>query len=287
MKYAFIDTHRDGYSISRLCRVFGVSRSGYCQWRNRPPSARAQANAVLDAEVAAIHQTSHRSYGRPRILAQLRLQGKHIGSERVRRSLQRQGLRPVYKRPYRVTTDSNHRLPVAPNMLQRRFDGWSANQAWLSDITFIPTAEGWLYLAAVLDLASRRIVGWSMSERINAELVCQALRSACWQRKPPPGLILHSDQGSQYASRSYRALAASWGMTVSMSQRANAWDNAPMESFFKTLKVEQLYQTRYETRAQARLDIMDWIEGYYNRRRLHSSTGYRTPVQAEEALLAA
>lgn len=287
MKYAWIDAHRDGYGVSRLCRVLGVSRSGYCQWRNRPPSQRAQANAALDAEVAAIHRASRSSYGRPRIVAQLRSQGKHIGAERVRRSLQRQGLRPVYKRPYRVTTDSNHGLPVAPNLLQRRFDGWSANQAWVTDITFIATAEGWLYLAAILDLASRRIVGWSMSERINAELVCQALQSACWQRKPPAGLILHSDQGSQYASRAYRALAASWGMVVSMSRRANAWDNAPMESFFKTLKVERIYQTRYETRAQARLDIVDWIEGYYNRQRLHSSTGYLTPVQAERVLIAA
>jgi len=201
--------------------------------------------------------------------------------------LQRQGLRPVYKRPYRATTDSDHRLPVAPNLLERRFDGWSANQAWASDITFIATGEGWLYLAAILDLASRRIVGWSMSERINADLVCSALRSAYWQRKPPPGLILHSDQGSQYASRAYRKLAASWGLTVSMSRRANAWDNAPMESFFKTLKVECIYQTRYETRAQARLDIVDWIERYYNRQRIHSSTGYRTPVQAEETRMAA
>jgi putative transposase len=186
-------THGDGYSISRLCRVLGVSRGGYCQWRKRPPSPRAQGNAALDAEVAAIHQTRHRSYGRPRIVAQLRLQGKRIGSERVRRSLQRQGLRAVYKRPYRVTTDSNHRLLVVPNMLQRRFDGWSANQAWVSDIPFIATAEGWLYLAAILDLASHRIVGWLMSERINAELVCQGLRSACWQRRPPSGLILYSD----------------------------------------------------------------------------------------------
>ena len=266
-----------------------MSGSGcVAQWLlHRPPSPRAQANAALDAAVAVIHQASRRSYGRPRIVAQLRLQGEHIGGERVRRSLQRQGLRPVYKRPYRITTDSTHRLPVAPSLLQRRFDGWSPNQAWVGDITFIATAEGWLYLAAVLDLASRRIVGWSMSTRINAELVCQALRSACLQRRPPPGLILHSDQGSQYASRAYRNLAKSWKMAVSMSRRANAWDNAPMESFFKTLKVERIYQTRYETRAQARLDIVDWIEGYYNRQRVHSSIGYRVPVQAEEMLLAA
>ena len=156
MRYAFIDTHRDGYSVSRLCRVLDVSRSGYCQWRHRPLSPRAQANAALDAAVAAIHQASRRSYGRPRIVAQLRLQGERIGGERVRRSLQRQGLRPVYKRPYRVTTDSAHRLPVAPNLLQRRFDGWSTNQAWVSDITYIATAEGWLYLAAVVEVRKKR-----------------------------------------------------------------------------------------------------------------------------------
>lgn len=265
MRYAWIEAHRDQYSVSRLCRVLAVSRSGYCQWRVRPPSTRARANAALDAEVAAIHRASRGSYGRPRIVRQLRAQGQSASAERVRRSLQRQGLRPVYKRPYRVTTDSAHSLPVAPNLLDRRFDGWQPNQAWVSDITFVATDEGWLFLAAILDLSSRRIVGWSMSERMQADLVCQALRSAYWQRKPPPGLLLHSDRGSQYASRAYRSLAAAYGMMVSMSRRANAWDNAPMESFFKTLKVERIYQTHYATRAQARLDIVDWIEGYYNR----------------------
>ena len=264
-----------------------VSRSGYCQWRRRGPSARTQANAALDAAVAAIHRSSRGSYGRPRIVRQLRAQGQPASAERVRRSLQRQGLRPVYKRPYRVTTDSTHRQPVAPNLLDRRFDGWLPNRAWVSDITFIRTGEGWLYLAAILDLASRRIVGWSMSERINADLVCQALRSACWQRKPAPGLLLHSDRGSQYVSRTYRKLAADFKMNISMSRRANAWDNAPMESFFKTLKVERIYQLHYETRAQARLDIVDWIEGYYNRQRLHTSIDFHTPVDYEAALIAA
>lgn len=155
MKYAWIDAHRDQYSVSRLCRVLGVSRSGYCQWRCRAPSPRSQANAALDAEVGAIHRAHRGSYGRPRIVAQLRARGQHIGAERVRRSLQRQGLRPVYKRAYLVTTDSAHRLPVAPNLLDRRFDGWQPNRAWVSDITFVATGEGWLYLAAILDLASR------------------------------------------------------------------------------------------------------------------------------------
>jgi putative transposase len=187
----------------------------------------------------------------------------------------------VYRRAWRATTDSAHRLPVAPNVLARRFDGWGSNRAWVADITFLPTGEGWLYLAAILDLGSRRIVGWSMSERIDAKLVCDALRSAYWQRRPSPGLIVHSDRGVQYASWAHRELAEQYGMVMSMSRRANAWDNAPMESFFKTLKVEQTSRCRYETRAQARLDVVDWIEGFYNRQRIHSSIGYRTPCGYE------
>nr|WP_186129855.1 IS3 family transposase [Burkholderia gladioli] len=287
VKYARIDDHRDRYSVTRLCRILGVSRSGYCQWRVRPPSARAHANAALDAQVAAIHRKHRGAYGRPRIVRQLQAQGSSASEERVRRSLQRQGLRPVYRRAWRVTTDSTHSLPVAPNLLDRRFDGWQPDRAWVSDITFVRTGEGWLYLAAILDLASRRVVGWSMSERIDAELVCQALRSACWQRKPAPGLLLHSDRGAQYASQAYRKLAAGFRATISMSHRDNAGDNAPMESFFKTLKVERIYQVRYETRAQARLDIVDWIEGYDNRERLHTSNGFLTPVAYEAAMIAA
>jgi len=197
VRYAWIEQHRDDYAVSRLCRLLSVSRTGYLQWRRRPPSVRAQANARLDAQVAAIHAASKRSYGRPRIVRGLRELGLCVGHERVRRSRQRQALQPVYKRPYRVTTDSNHRLPVAPNVLERRFDGWDINRAWVSDITYCSTVEGWLYLAVVMDLASRRIVGWSMSDRLEADLVCQALKAASWRRKPAPGLIMHSDRGSQ------------------------------------------------------------------------------------------
>jgi putative transposase len=189
-----------------MCRLLGGSRSGFIQWRSRPPSKRELANAVLDAKVAAIHTISEQCYGRPRIVRHLRAQGMTVGPERVRRSLQRQQLRPVYKRPYRITTDSDHAKPVAPNMLERRFDGWQPNQAWVADITYIHTHEGWLYLACVLDLGSRRIVGWSMGERMKAQLVCDALKMAYWQRKPAPGLILHSDRRGQYASRKYRSL---------------------------------------------------------------------------------
>ena len=287
MRYAWIEQHRDDYAVSRMCRLLLVSRSGYLQWRQRPPSARAQANARLDAQVAAMHAASKGSYGRPRIVRGLREQGLWVGPERVRRSLQRQALRPVYKRPYRVTTDSDHHLPVAPNVLARRFDGWAINRAWVSDITYLHTVEGWLYLAVVMDLASRRIVGWSMCVRLHADLVCQALQAAYWRRKPGPGLIMHSDGGSQYASARYRKLISDYRMLQSMSRRANCWDNAPTESFFKTLKVERVYQLRYETRAQARLDIVDWIEGFYNHWRLHSSIGYRTPANVDSGLMAA
>ena len=177
MKYAWINAHRDEFTVARMCRQIGVSRTGFSQWRMRAPSERSIANRVLDAKVAAIHTRSNRSYGRPRIVQRLREQGVRVSHERVRHSLRRQSLRPVYKRPYRVTTDSAHDKPIAPNVLDRRFDGWRINQAWVADITYLPTAEGWLYLACVMDLASRRIVGWSMSERIKADLVCQALQS--------------------------------------------------------------------------------------------------------------
>jgi transposase InsO family protein len=287
MKYAWIEHYRDEYTVSRLCRVLAVSRSGYCQWCVRAPSARALANQALDAKVRVIHRDSGRSYGRPRITQQLRQHGECVSAERVRQSLQRQGLRPVYRRAYLVTTDSDHRRPVAANILQRRFDGWQPNQAWVGDISYIATGEDWLYLAVVMDLESRRIVGWLMSESMDAKLVCAALQSAYWQRKPRPGLLVHTDRGSQYASHDYRWLAGDFGITMSMSRRANFWDNSAMESCFKTLKVERIYQGRYDTRAQARLDIVNWIEGFYNRVRMHTAIGYMAPVTKERSLLAA
>ena len=284
MKYAWIEEHRDRFHVTRMCRQLEVSRTGYCQWRTRAPSDRAIANAALDAQVAALHAGSKRSYGRPRIVRGLREQGVQVGHERVRNSLKRQDLRSVYKRPYRVTTDSAHHKPIAPNVLDRRVDGWRVNQAWVADITYVATNQGWLYLACVMDLASRRIVGWSMSERITADLVCRALSSAYWQRKPAAGLIMHSDRGSQYASASHRQMIKDYRMIQSMSRRANCWDNAAMESFFKTLKVERTYRLRYQTRALAKLDIVDWIEGFYNHDRMHSSIGYMTPIHSELSL---
>ena len=287
MKYAWIDAQSATQAVARLCRLVGVSRTGFLQWRVRPPCEREVSNHALDARVAVIHAESRCSYGRPRITRSLRRQGLLVGEERVRRSLCRQHLRPVYRKKYRVTTDSAHRLPVAPNLLARRFDGWMQNSAWTADITYLATGEGWLYLATVLDLGSRRLIGWAMSERIDGRLVCDALSMAYWRRRPEAGLLMHSDRGIQYASHNYRSLIKQFGMTQSMSRKGNCWDNAPMESFYKTLKVERTYQVRYATRAHARLDVVNWIEGFYNRIRLHSAIDYQSPAEFESGLQAA
>jgi len=287
VRYAWIERHRDEYTITRMCRHLDVSRTGYLQWRKRAPSDRAIANAALDAQVAAIHAQARRSYGRPRIVRVLHANGVAVGHERVRQSLLRQALRPVYRKPYRVTTDSAHTKPVAANVLNRRFAGWQINRAWLADLTYIRTDEGWLYLACILDLGSRRVVGWSMSERMKTQLVCDALTMAYWRRKPPAGLIMHSDRGVQYAADEHRKLIAQYRMVQSMSRKGNCWDNAPMESFFKTLKVEWVDRIHYTTRAQARLDLIDWIEGFYNTQRVHSSLEYQSPSSFEKHLHAA
>jgi putative transposase len=287
VKYAWVQSNRDEFPVERMCRVLQVSRSGFNQWRVRKPSRRQIENESLDAKVSAIHGGSSRTYGRERIVKALEDQGHAASPERVRKSLLRQGLRPIHKRPYRVTTDSEHKKPIAPNVLDRRFDGWAINRAWVADITYIATDEGWLYLAAILDLASRKIVGWSMKSRITADLVCDALKSAYWARKPAPGLIMHTDRGSQYASKDYRKILSQCKMVQSMSRRANCWDNSVMESFFKTLKVERAHRIRYATRAEAKLDLVNWIEGRYNRSRLHSSIGYQSPVQKELSVKAA
>lgn len=264
-----------------------VSRTGYLQWRGRAPSARQRSNDKLGAQLRVIHAENDRSYGRIRLWKTLSDHGQRVGQERVRRLMKLNGLRSVYRRPYRVTTRSDHARPLAENRLDRRFRQAEVDRAWVADITYVQTGEGWLYLAAVLDLASRRIVGWSMSERMPAKLVCDALAMAYFRRKPAAGLIAHSDRGVQYASQAYRAQLTQYQMVQSMSRRANCWDNAPMESFFKTLKVERVHRQRYQTRDDARADIVNWIEGFYNARRLHSALSYQSPVQFERGLRAA
>jgi transposase InsO family protein len=287
VKYAWIEAQAGWQPIARLCKVLGVSRSGFLQWRQREPSDRDQANRSLDAKVAVIHAEGRQGYGRIRITRRLHQAGIRVGAERVRKSLLRQHLRSVYRRAYRVTTDSNHRRPVAQNLLARRFFGWPPNKAWTTDITYLPTDEGWLYLAAIVDLGTRRVVGWAIGGRISAQLVCDALQMAYWRRRPAPGLLIHSDRGSQYASDAYRKLIKQFRMTQSMSRKGNCWDNAPMESFFKTLKVEHTYRLRYISREQARLDIVNWIEGFYNEKRMHSAINFRSPADFERGLKAA
>ena len=281
MKYAWIEEQGDQFAVSRLCRVLRVSRTGYLQWRARAPSSRKRSNDKLGAQLRIIHAENGRSYGRIRLWKALSAQGQRVGQERVRRLMKLNGLRSVYRRPYRITTRSDPLKPVAENVLNRRFYQSAVDRAWVADITYIPTGEGWLYLATVLDLASRRIVGWSMAGRMPAKLICDALAMAYFRRKPAVGLVVHSDRGVQYASDAYRMQLAQYRMVQSMSRKANCWDNAPMESFFKTLKVERVHQCRYQTRDQARGDIVNWIEGFYNSRRMHSALNYQSPAQFE------
>jgi putative transposase len=282
MSFNFIRDHAGRWPVRLMCRVLEVSASGYYAWRNRPESARAAANRALLADVRRLHAEHHGRYGSPRMHAALRAQGRMASRGRVARLMRRHGIRALAGRRFRpCTTDSRHYLPVAPNVLQQEFVAAAPNRVWLADITYIATGEGWLYLAAVLDLATRKIVGWSMRDHMRTELPLAALMMAAQRQRPAEGLVCHSDRGSQYASEAYSRQLAAMKATPSMSRTACCYDNAPMESFFHTLKVELVHQRRWATREQARRDLFAYIEGYYNRRRIHSALGYRTPEQVE------
>jgi putative transposase len=282
MRFRFIEDHRGEHPARLMCRVLGVSPSGYYAWRGRLDGARAAANRVLLADIRRLHAQHRGRYGSPRIHAALRAEGSAASRGRVERLMRRHGIRGIAARRFRpVTTDSSHSLPVAPDLLGQEFHAPGPNQVWLSDITYIPTGEGWLYLAAVLDLATRKVVGWAMREHLRAELACAALLMAAQRQRPAKGLVAHSDRGSQYASGPYRALLESWGMRQSMGRKGCCYDNAPMESFFHTLKVELVHRGRFVTQEEARRELFAYLEGYYNRQRLHSALGYRTPEQAE------
>jgi putative transposase len=271
--------------VRRMCQVLGVSRSGYYTWRQRRPSARQEANEALVEHIRAIHAESDRTYGSPRVHAELLARGKQCNRKRVERLMREHHIQARHRKRRRPrTTDSNHRLPVAPNVLNREFETEAPDKKWVTDITYIPTGEGWLYLAAVMDLCSRRIVGWSMACRLTSKLVKDALKLAVAQRQPAPGLLHHSDRGSQYASADYRVLLKGHGMVASMSRKGNCYDNAQMESFFGTLKTERVHHYRYRTRAEARQDIFHYIEIFYNRKRRHSALGYTSPAQFEQSL---
>jgi putative transposase len=273
MSFRFIEDHRDAYPVRLMCAVLEVSPAGYYAWRERPVSARVSANATLVAEIRQVHRDSGQRYGSPRVHAALRTQGRGPSRGRIERLMRRYGIRAIMAPPRRVrTTDSRHNLPIAPNLIARDFTAAAPNRVWLADITYIPTAEGWLYLAAIMDLFSRKIVGWAMRDHMRAELVSSALAMAIRQQRPGAGLIHHSDRGVQYASHD---------ITASMSRKADCYDNAPMESFFHTLKTELVHHRNYQTRTEAQRDVFAFIEGFYNRTRLHSAIGYIAPIEME------
>ena len=275
---------KNHHSVLSLCLHLEVSPSGYYDWQERrqTPTARARQNQALRQQIKTIHVKSRQTYGSPRVADQLRKDGYKHGRNRIARLMKEQGLYGRQKRRYRAqTTDSNHDQPIAPNRLAQAPKATAPNQLWVADLTYVETKEGWLYLAAILDLYSRKIVGWAMSERIDTVLVLKALAMALLHRNPPARLLLHSDRGVQYASGDYRQALNHAGLIASMSRRGNCYDNATMESFWATLKLELVYRRRFDTRAQARTQIFDYIETFYNRQRAHSALSYHSPVDFE------
>jgi len=281
MKYAFIARYRAEFRVTKMCQVLKVSLSGFYAWVKRPQSQRDKANQALIERIKEAHGKSRRVYGSPRITGELRKQGVQCGKNRVARLMRQEGIRSKVAKKFKATTNSRHNLPVADNLLQQDFHATEPNQVWVGDITYIWTAEGWLYLAVLLDLFSRQVVGWAMDRRMKKELVIDALKQAICRRQPPTGLILHSDRGSQYASAAYQQLLRDNGFICSMSKKGDCYDNACAESFFHTLKTEHVYFEKYLTRFAARNSIFEYIEVFYNRQRIHSYLGNCSPVEFE------
>ena len=281
MKYRFISANREIFKVGRMCNVLNVSRSSYYAWLKRPESTRKKGNRKLAARIKVIHGQFRKVYGSPRIYRELKDQGVSCSPNRVARIMKQEGIKAIVPRKFKVTTDSKHNLPVAPNLLNQDFDIKEPNRVWLADITYIATTEGWLYLSSVMDLGSRRIKGWAMSNRINKELTLDALKMAMCNHPATAGIIHHSDRGSQYASHEYQKQLKDHGLLYSMSRKDNCWDNAPMESFFHTLKTEWVYGLQYNTRYEAKASLFDYIEIFYNRQRRHSGIQYMTPCQYE------
>nr|WP_206108271.1 IS3 family transposase [Paludisphaera soli] len=283
MRYDFVEAHRGRWPVRLMCRILAVSPGGYYGWRGRPESERTRRREALAVAIKAVHVEVKARYGSPRIHAELVARGHACGVKTVARLMREHGIAAKTRRKFRCTTDSNHDRPVAENVLDRRFEPVAADRAWAADITYIATAEGWLYLAVVEDLYSRRIVGWSMGPRIDSRLVVDALEMALAGRSPGEGLVAHSDRGSQYASDHYQRLLSDHGIVCSMSRRGNCWDNAPMESFFASLRKELTRGEIFATRGQARASLFEYIEVFFNRVRRHSSLGYRSPAEYERA----
>jgi transposase InsO family protein len=281
MKYRAIKDSAGRFAVNLMCSALEVSASGYYAWLNRPESAQAQANRRLIDRIREVHWRARRAYGSPRITQELRADGHCVGENRVAGLMRAAQIRAKSARQWRATTKSSHRLPVAENTLNRAFNVTQPNRVWAGDISYVWTAEGWLYLAVVLDLYSRAVIGWAMSEQLTTDLAIQALTMALGRRKPKGALLHHSDRGIQYAAGDYQRLLAEHGIDCSMSRKGNCWDNAVVESFFHSLKVELVHHRRYLTRDEARQDIFEWIEVFYNRQRRHSTLGYRSPAEFE------
>lgn len=282
MKFAFVQDHRRLWPVAAICRVLQVSRSGFFAWLRRGPSRRRRRQEELIEKIKAVHRENRELYGSPRVHRALLIDGQSVSRNTVARLMRQAKIRAKTKRRFVPrTTNSAHRQPVAGNLLDRDFTAAGPDRKWVADITYVPTREGWLYLAAVMDICSRRIVGWSMADHLETELVSNALRMALQRRHPPQGLLHHSDRGVQYASDSYQQLLADNDIRVSMSGRGDCWDNAVMESFWGTLKTELVHQQDYPTHEKARASIFEYIEAFYNRKRLHSSLDYVSPETFE------
>ena len=283
MRYAFIQQHDQCWPVALMCRVLQVSRSGYYAWKLRPESEQTIRRKRFIKMIQVIHAESRRVYGSPRVHRDLLALGYCCSVNFVAKLMRLTGIAAKTKRKFKCTTDSRHTLPVAPNLIERNFSPDQPNMVWASDITYVPTREGWLYLCAVEDLYSRRIVGWSMSAKIDSRLVVNAIQMAIECRRPGPGLVVHSDRGSQYCSDHYQRLLQLHQLRCSMSRKGNCYDNAPMESFFRSLKVELVYWEDYQTRAEAQASLTEYILVFYNRQRRHSTLDYQSPVDFEVA----
>ncbi|WP_433937642.1 IS3 family transposase [Sorangium cellulosum] len=281
VRFEFIDAEKAHYPVLVLCAVLQVTRSGYYAWASRSVSARAKADAQLSAQIRAVHNKSRGRYGSPRIHAELRARGIRVGKKRVARLMRAERLAARSRRRFRRTTNSRHNGPIAPNVIARQFEAQAPNQVWVTDVTYIPTGEGWLYLAVMLDLFSRRVIGWAASATNDRALALAALTPALGARRPAPGLVHHSDRGSPYASDDYRGVLGAHGLIPSMSRAGDCWDNAVAESFFATLKAELVEHERYPTRAAAIASIRDYIENFYNLKRRHSRLAYMSPIEFE------
>ena len=283
MTFAFIEAHQEDWPVRVRCDALEVSPAGYYAWLRRPPSFQEQRRQALLVLIQAVHAEAKQRYGSPRVHAALAARGEPCSINTVAKVMRDHGIRAKSARKFRCTTDSNHPLPVAANILDRQFDPAGPNEAWVADITYIPTREGWLYLAIVEDLYSRKVVGWSMADTMESRLVVDALELAVQRRLPGEGLVAHSDRGSQYASEHYQRLLGKHGIQCSMSGVAQCWDNAPAESFFASLKKELTHHEDYQTREEARASIFEYVEIFYNNQRLHSSLGYLTPAEYEQS----